>query len=119
MTWKVSTEFQELKFSRALSFKILKKKNTNKHGILLKIKILVISVGVKIFSDIQFKKIIYQILYLRYLLEDTLQHLRGQEKGIFRIQTGNPSEERWETSGQNLDTHLREKSVHRMPGEFE
>lgn len=26
MTWKVSTEFQELKFSRALSFKILKKK---------------------------------------------------------------------------------------------
>lgn len=91
-----------------------------KHGILLKIKILVISLGVRFFSDIQFKNIIYQILYLRYLLEDTLQNLRGQEKGIFRIQTvGNPSEERWETSGQNLDTHLQEKSVHRMPGVFE
>lgn len=117
MAWKVSTECQETEIQWSTKFQNSEENetwnSTQNQNISYKS-------GSKIFSDIQFKNIIYQILYLRYLLEDTLQNLRGQEKGIFRIQTvGNPSEERWETSGQNLDTHLQEKSVHRMPGVFE
>lgn len=117
MAWKSQQNSRKLKFSRALSFKILKKKNNHKQT----------------WNSTQNQNISYKCGgkdFFRYTVQknylpNTLSQIPAggyspkfksfQEKGIFRIQTGIQVKR-----DGNLRTKSRHtspgKSVHRMPG---